>query len=77
MINGKRCDIIGRITMDQIIVNITDLTNVQVGDVVTLIGNDGNVSIDAQELADKSGTIAWDILTGIGRRVERFYSEAP
>ena len=63
--------------MDQIIVNITDLTNVQVGDVVTLIGNDGNVSIDAQELATRSGTIAWDILTGIGRRVERFYSEAP
>ena len=77
MINGKRCEIIGRITMDQIVVNITDLTNVQVGDVATLIGGDGNVSIDAQELADKSGTIAWDVLTGIGRRVERLYSEAP
>ena len=57
--------------------NITDVPDIQLGDVVTLIGNDGNVSIDAQELADKSSTIAWDILTGIGRRVERFYSEAP
>ena len=77
LINGKKCDIIGRITMDQIIVNITDLPNVQVGDVATLIGREGNVSIDAQELAHRSGTIAWDILTGIGRRVERLYSEAP
>jgi alanine racemase len=77
LIHGKRCDIIGRITMDQIIVNITELTKVQVGDVATLIGGDGNALIDAQELATRSGTIAWDILTGIGRRVERLYSEAP
>ena len=77
LINGKKCDIIGRITMDQIIVNVTDLASVQVGHVATLIGRDGNVSIDAQELAHRSGTIAWDILTGIGRRVERLYSEAP
>jgi len=77
LINGQRCDLIGRVTMDQIIVNVSDLTNVQVGDVATLIGRDGNVSIDAQELAHRSGTIAWDILTGIGRRVERLYSEAP
>ena len=77
MIHGKKCDIIGRITMDQIVVNITDVPDIKLGDVVTLIGNDGNLSIDAQELANKSGTIAWDILTGIGRRVERFYSEAP
>ena len=77
LIHGKKCDIIGRITMDQIVVNITDVPDIKLGDVVTLIGNDGNLSIDAQELANKSGTIAWDILTGIGRRVERFYSEAP
>jgi alanine racemase len=77
LIHGKKCDIIGRITMDQIVVNITDVPDIKLGDVVTLIGNDGNLSIDAQELADKSGTISWDILTGIGRRVERFYSEAP
>jgi alanine racemase len=62
--------------MDQIIVDVTALPDVQVGDVVTLIGHDGNSAIDAQELATRSGTIAWDILTGIGRRVERFYSAA-
>ena len=76
LINGKRCDLIGRVTMDQIIVDVTDLPNVQVGNVATLIGHDGNSAIDALELATKSGTIAWDILTGIGRRVERFYSAA-
>ena len=63
--------------MDQIVVNITDVPDIQLGEVVTLIGGDGNVSIDAQELATRSGTIAWDILTGIGRRVERLYSEVP
>lgn len=75
LINGKRCDLIGRVTMDQIIVDVTALPDVQVGDVATLIGHDGNSEIDAQELATRSGTIAWDILTGIGRRVERFFSK--
>jgi alanine racemase len=77
LINGKRCELIGRVTMDQIIVDVTALPDVQVGDVATLIGCDGTASIDAQELAMLSGTIAWDILTGIGRRVERFYSPVP
>ncbi len=77
LINGKRCHLIGRVTMDQIIIDVSDLPDVQVGDVATLIGNDGVNSIDAEELAKRSGTIAWDILTGIGRRVERFYSAAP
>jgi alanine racemase len=74
LINGKRCNLIGRVTMDQIIIDVSDLPDVKVGDVATLIGSDAAHSIDAQELAKRSSTIAWDILTGIGRRVERFYS---
>jgi len=76
LINGKRCSLIGRVTMDQIIVDVTALADVQVGDIATLIGHDGDSSISAQELATRSSTIAWDILTGIGRRVERFYPAA-
>ncbi len=75
LIRGIRCPLLGRVTMDQIIVDSTGVDGVKEGDVVTLFGRDGNASITVSELAEQSGTIAWDILTGIGRRVERFYKD--
>ena len=74
LIHGKRCPVIGRVTMDQIIVDISALEGVCVGEEVVIIGKQQEESISASELAAQSGTIPWDILTGIGRRVERFYS---
>ena len=67
IIGGVRCAVLGRVTMDQILADVTSLTDCAAGDEVTLMNDD----IPAHELAAKSGTIPWEIYTGIGRRVER------
>ena len=60
--------------MDQIMVDVTDLGDVVVpGDEVVLIGDQGHESILAKELAEKAGTIAWEVFTGITQRVPRVY----
>jgi alanine racemase len=61
--------------MDAITLDVTDVPGVQPGDVVTLIGDDGAERITAEEVADWSGTISYEVLTNIGPRVERRYSE--
>lgn len=74
LIAGTRCPLLGRVTMDQIVVDISHLDEpVACGDVATLIGEQGDESITAKELATRAGTIPWEILTGITSRVERVY----
>ena len=75
LIHGRRCPVLGRITMDQILADVTALPNVNEGDEAVLMGAQGNEEIFAAELAQKSGTIAWEIFTGVGRRVERVYQD--
>ncbi|MCC6694726.1 MAG: alanine racemase [Candidatus Hydrogenedentes bacterium] len=77
LIRGKRCAVRGRISMDQTVVEVTHVPGVSAGDVATLIGTDGDETITAEELAERAGTIPYEILTGIGRRVERVYSDTP
>jgi alanine racemase len=76
LIRGKRCAVRGRISMDQTVVEVTHVPGVAVGDVATLIGSDGDESITVEELAERAGTIPYEILTGIGARVERVYTDA-
>lgn len=74
LIAGQRCPLLGRVTMDQIVVDISSIAReVIAGDEVVLIGRQGNAEITALELAQKAGTIPWEILTGITNRVERVY----
>lgn len=73
VLNGKRATIIGRICMDQTMIDVTKIPNVKIGDVVTLIGSDGYESIDATEIADLLGTINYEVLCGISSRVPRVY----
>ena len=73
LIRGQRCPLLGRVTMDQIIVDITKLSGVESGEEVVLMGRQGGGEILASELAQKAGTIAWEIFTGISYRVERIY----
>lgn len=73
LIRGARCKVLGRVSMDQIVVDVTDLGGVSIGDVVTMIGNDGGEDVTVSELAERAGTIPYDVLTGIGRRVARSY----
>jgi alanine racemase len=64
---------LGRVTMDQIVVDVTHLEQVEPGDEVVLIGRQDDQEILASELATKAGTIAWEIFTGITKRVPRIY----
>jgi alanine racemase len=70
LIGGKRCAILGRVTMDQIMVDVTDV-DAAPGDEVMLLGQQGSEHITATELGSLAGTIPWDIFTGIGQRVAR------
>jgi alanine racemase len=67
IIRGKRCSVLGRVTMDQIMADVSELNECAAGDDAILM----NDEIPAQELASKAGTIPWEIYTGIGHRVER------
>jgi alanine racemase len=68
-IQGRRCPILGRVTMDQIMVDVTEAAEVREGDEVEMIGP----NIPVTEIAEKAGTIAWEIFTGITPRVLRCY----
>lgn len=73
LINGRRCPLLGRVTMDQIVVDISRAGKVSVGDEVVLLGKQGDQEILASWLAAKAGTIAWHLFTGITERVHRSY----
>ena len=71
LIHGKRAPIVGRICMDQMMVDVTKITDVQIGDTATLIGEDGQLSISADELAASINTIGYEFVCGISKRVQR------
>jgi len=73
LVRGVRCPIRGRVTMDQIVVDVTRVPSVRVGDEVVALGGQGDATITARELAVHAGTIPWEILTNIGARVPRSY----
>lgn len=73
LIAGQRCPILGRVTMDLTVVDVSDVPAIEVGDEAVVIGRQGNAEIMATELAERAGTIAWEIFTGIGTRVARVY----
>ena len=76
LLGGRRRPLAGTVTMDQIMVDCGDDETVAVGDEVVLLGRQGDHSIDAWEWAQRCGTIAYDILCGIGPRVPKRYSDS-
>ncbi len=72
LIRGRRCPVAGSVTMDQLMLDCDDLP-VEAGDEVVLLGAQGAETVSADELAAHAGTIAYEILTGIGQRVPREY----
>lgn len=74
IIQDRLCPILGRITMDQIIVDVTDLNSVQSGETVTLIGRSKNCSISLERFCQDSDSIPWEILCSITKRVQRVYT---
>ncbi|HXI75425.1 MAG TPA: alanine racemase, partial [Pyrinomonadaceae bacterium] len=73
LVRGKRCPLLGRVTMDLMVIDVSELDNVQVGDDVVLMGRDGTEEIPCSELAEKAETITWEIVTRIGVRVRRVF----
>ncbi|CAN5492805.1 alanine racemase [soil metagenome] len=74
LIGGRRCPVLGRVTMDQIMADVTDLpTPPEPGAPVVIIGRQESHEITAAELATKAGTIPWEIFTGLTARVSRHY----
>lgn len=71
LIRGQRVRQIGAITMDQLMLDVSAIPNLQVGEVVTLIGKDGDQEITADDWANKLGTISWEILCGFKHRLPR------
>lgn len=71
LIGGQRAPIVGRISMDQTVVDVTEIPGVAVGDEVVLLGRQGSEWITAEDHARWAGTIPWEIFTSIGGRVER------
>lgn len=71
LIQGQKCQVVGRVCMDLTLVDVTDLDNPQVGDEVILMGNQGDEKIGAEDLAAWSDTISYEILCGISSRVTR------
>lgn len=73
LIRGRRCPVLGRVTMDLTMVDVSALSQVALGDEVVLFGRQGTEEIFVAEVAERAGTIAWEIFTGIGSRVRRVY----
>lgn len=73
LIQGKRAPVIGRVCMDMCMVDVTDISRVKIGDEVVLIGQQGKETILVEEIADKLGTISYEVVSMITKRVHRIY----
>lgn len=73
LIHGKSAPIVGRVCMDQFMVDVTDIPDVKEGDKVTLIGQDGDESISIEEVANLAGSFNYELVCDIGKRVPRVY----
>lgn len=71
LVCGERAPLIGRVSMDHTMIDVTGIPDVAVGDEVVLLGAQGDQCITAQDHADVTGTIPWEVFTRIGMRVER------
>lgn len=73
LIRGKRAPIVGRVCMDQFMVDVTEIEGVTEGDKVTLIGRDGTEEISANELGEISGRFNYELMCDLGKRIPRVY----
>jgi alanine racemase len=74
LVCGRRAPIVGRISMDMTVVDITGVPGVRTGDVATLLGSEGGESITVDEVAELAGTISYEVLTGLTRRLPRVWT---
>jgi len=75
LVRGRRVPVIGRISMDMTVVDLTEVPEAAAGDAATLIGRDGGEEITLDQVAARVGTISYEILTGLGARLPRLYRD--
>jgi alanine racemase len=73
LVRGKRVPLVGTISMDLTMLDLTDVPEAVLGDVVTIYGKDGDAAIEVSEVAHTIGTVTSDLLCALGRRVPKFY----
>lgn len=73
LINGRKAPIVGRICMDQTLVDVTDIPDVVAGMHAVILGHSGSLSYNADDMAEDLGTIGYEVLCNISKRVQRFY----
>ena len=76
LIRGARCPIVGNIAMDLTTVDVSEVPDVSIGDEALLLGEQDGASLDARDLAAAAGTIPYEVLTNVSRRVPRVYLDA-
>jgi len=79
LVRGVRAPIVGAVSMDMSMIDVTEVPGVALHDEVTVLGTQdgalGRAALTAEEISAEAGTIAWEVLTSISRRVPRFYRE--
>jgi len=73
LVHGQRARIVGRVSMDMVVIDVTNIFKAKVGDVVTIIGRDGKEEVSAEEIAILSDTSAYEILTRINPLIKRVF----
>jgi alanine racemase len=73
IVRGDFAPVVGRVSMDLTLIDVTDVSSVAVDERVTLLGNDSDCSITAEDLGELAGTISYEITCGISHRVPRVY----
>ena len=73
LVRGKAVPVVGRICMDQMMIDVTAVPGVAVGDEVALYGSQGNAQVSVDEAAELAGTISYELLCAVGKRVPRYY----
>jgi alanine racemase len=76
LIRGKKAPILGRVCMDQMMVDVTEIPDVQLNDRVVLVGRSGNEEITVETIAAAAGSFNYEFVCGISRRVPRIYSRS-
>jgi alanine racemase len=75
LVRGKRAPVVGRVCMDYVLADVSEIKGVHVGDEAVLMGSQGGEQITAEEIAGKVGTISYEIFCSVGKRVPRVYVE--
>jgi alanine racemase len=73
LVRGRRAPVVGRVSMDLITIDVTEIGEAQVGDEVVLLGSQGQETVTPEEIAGKIGTISYEVFCNVGARVPRVY----